>query len=220
LWFVDKRRKVMKRRNVPVQAISVLCLGVFLLFSANRVSGQASPIATPEAQQDPGTAADQTPPLPAIQPEVIPEHTLTISKTGNGQGKVTNSPAGTLFKRGTSVTLNAVPEANSVFTGWSGGCSGTSRTCSVSMTADRAVAASFSLKTYTIRVPFPVNGVIHPSGTIKATHGEKRRFQVIPLPGYRVSEVLVDKVSVGAVNSYTFNNVTGDHVVEAIFVKQ
>jgi hypothetical protein len=52
------------------------------------------------------------------------------------------------------------------------------------------------------------------------THGEKRRFQVIPLPGYRVSVVLVDKVSVGAVNSYTFNNVTGDHVVEAIFVKQ
>jgi hypothetical protein len=88
------------------------------------------------------------------------------------------------------------------------------------MTADRAVTASFSLRTYTIRISSPVNGVIHPSGTIRVTHGEKRRFQVIPLPGYRISEVLVDKVSVGAVNSYTFNNVTGDHVVEAIFVKQ
>jgi hypothetical protein len=55
---------------------------------------------------------------------------------------------------------------------------------------------------------------------IKVTHGEKRRFQVIPLPGYRISEVLVDKVSVGAVNSYTFNNVTDDHVVEVIFVKK
>ena len=210
----------MKGRNVRGQTISVLCLGFFVLFSANRVSGQASPIAVPEAHQDPGAAGDQAPLPPAAQTEVIPQHYLTISKTGNGQGRVTNSPAGAIFKKGTTVSLNAVPEANSVFTGWSGNCSGTSRTCSVSMTADRAVAASFSLKTYTIRVPSPMNGVIHPSGAIRVTHGEKRRFQVIPLPGYRVSEVLVDKVSVGAINSYTFNNVTSDHVVEAIFVKQ
>ena len=210
----------MKRRNVPVRAIPVLCLVVFLLFPGNRVSGQGTLKATPDARQDPVTAADQAPTPPTAQPDVIPQHTLTIGKTGNGQGKVTNSPAGVLFKKGTPVTLHAVPDPNSVFTGWSGSCSGSSRTCSVTMTADKAVTASFSLKTYTIHVPSPVNGVIHPSGTIKVTHGEKRRFQVIPLPGYRVSEVLVDKVSVGAVNSYTFNNVTGDHVVEAIFVKQ
>jgi hypothetical protein len=30
---------------------------------------------------------------------------------------------------------------------------------------------------------------------------------------------LIDRVSVGAVNAYTFNNVTGDHTIEAIFVK-
>jgi len=210
----------MKRCKMPVRVIYIFCLVVFLLFPGNRVSGQAPTIATPDAQQDPVTAPGQAPTLPTMQPDVIPQHTLTIGRTGNGQGKVTNIPAGALFKKGTPVTLHAVPEANSVFTGWSGSCSGSSRTCTVSMTTDIAVTASFSLKTYTIHVPFPVNGVIHPSGTIKATHGEKRRFQVIPLPGYRVSEVLVDKVSVGAVNSYTFNNVTGDHVVEAIFVKQ
>jgi uncharacterized repeat protein (TIGR02543 family) len=210
----------MKRRRVPVRAISVLCLVVFLLFPGNRVSGQGTTKVEPDAQRDPAIAADQAPTPPAAQPEVIPQHTLTIGRAGNGQGKVTNSPGGTLFKKGTSVTLYAVPEANSVFTGWNGSCSGSSRTCSVSMTADRTVTASFSLKTYTIRVPTPVNGVIHPSGMIKAFHGEKRRFQVIPLPGYRVSAVLVDKVSVGPVNSYTFNSVTADHVVEVIFVKQ
>ena len=207
----------MKRCSVPVRVIRVLCLIVFLLLPGKWVSGQ---IATPGAQQVPVSAADQAPNPPTAQPDVIPQHTLTIEKTGNGRGRVTNSPAGTLFKKGTPVTLQAVPDTNSVFMGWSGNCSGTSRTCSVTMTADKAITVAFSLKTYTIRVPFPVNGVIHPSGTIKVTHGEKRRFQVIPLPGYRVSEVLVDKVSVGAVNSYTFNNVTGDHVVEAIFVKQ
>ena len=210
----------MKRCKMPVRAIYIFCLVVVLLSPGNRVSGQGTTITTPDAQQDPVTAAGQAPTPPTAQPDVIPQHTLTIGRTGNGQGKVTINPAGGLFKKGTPVTLQAVPEANSVFTGWSGSCSGSSRTCSVSMKTDMVVTASFSLKTYTIRVPFPVNGVIHPSGTIKATHGEKRRFQVIPLPGYRVSEVLVDKVSVGAVNSYTFKNVTGDHVVEAIFVKQ
>ena len=214
----------MKRRNMPVQSLSVFCLIVFLLFAANQVSGQESPITLPEAQHDTGGRSDQSLQPPMAQPEVIPEpirqHTLTVGRTGGGQGKVTNSPSGTLFKKGTTVTLHAVPEASSVFTGWSGSCSGSSLTCSVSMMADRTVTASFSLKTYTIRVPTPTNGVIHPSGTIKATHGEKRRFQVIPLPGYRISEVLVDKVSMGPVNSYTFNRVTADHVLEAIFVKQ
>ena len=210
----------MKRCKMPLRAIYIFCLVAFLLFPGNRVSGQGTTIATPDSQQDPVTAVEPALTPPTAQPDVIPQHTLTSGRAGNGQGKVTNIPAGALFKEGTSVTLHAVPEANSVFTGWSGSCSGSSRTCSVRMTTDMAVTASFSLKTYTIRVPFPVNGVIHPSGTIKASHGEKRRFQVIPLPGYRVSEVLVDKVSVGAVDSYTFNNVTGDHVVEAIFVKQ
>lgn len=217
---MNKRRKVIKRCTVPVRAISVFSLVLFLLFLGNRASGQETTAATPDARQDSVTAADQAPIPPTAQPDVIPQHTLTIERTGNGLGKVTNTPAGILFKKGTSVTLGAVPAANSAFTGWSGSCSGSSRTCSVTMTADKTVTASFSLKTYTIRVPFPVNGVIHPSGTIKAFHGEKRRFQIIPLPGYRVSELLVDKISVGAVNSYTLNSITSDHVVEAIFVKQ
>jgi hypothetical protein len=210
----------MRRGNVPAWTISAFSLIAFLFLAGNRVSGQPTGKVTPEARQEPATAADQAPLPPTPQPEVIPQYTLTIAKTGNGSGKVTNTPAGVLFKKGTIVTLYATPEANSVFSGWSGNCSGTSRNCSVMMTADRTVTASFFLKTYTIRVPLPLNGVIHPSGTIKAYHGEKRRFQIIPLPGYRVSEVLVDKVSVGAINTYTLNNITGDHVIEVIFVKQ
>ena len=205
----------MKWRNVPVWAIPVLSLVVFLFFCCGWVLGQVSPKATPDAQREPLPPAVQAAAPPSEQ------HTLSIAKTGNGQGKVSNNPTGTIFRKGTPVTISAVPEVNSVFEGWSGSCSGSSsRTCSVSMTVDRAVTASFSLKTYTIVVRPPTNGVIHPSGTVRATHGEKRRFQIIPLPGFQVSEVLVDKVSVGAVNSYTFNNVTSDHVMEAIFLKQ
>ena len=150
----------------------------------------------------------------------IPQYTLKMLRAGSGQGKVSSNPAGDVFKKGTSVALRAVPDDNSVFAGWTGACSGTSTTCNLQMTSDRTVTATFTLKTYTIRVPAPLNGVIHPAGTMKVPHGEKRRFQVIPLPGYRVSDVLVDKASVGAVNLYTFDNVRADHVLEAVFVKQ
>jgi HEAT repeat protein len=151
---------------------------------------------------------------------VVPQHTLTILRAGSGRGKVLGTPAGNVFKKGTLVTLRAIPDDNSVFAGWKGACPETSAGCNLHMTTDRTVTASFSPKTYTIQVPPPANGVIHPSGIVKVARGEKRRFQVIPLPGYRVSNVLVDKASVGAVNSYTFEKVRDNHVLEAIFVKQ
>jgi uncharacterized repeat protein (TIGR02543 family) len=148
------------------------------------------------------------------------QYALTMSRAGSGRGAVSSRPAGKVFRKGTWVAVRAVPDDGSVFAGWNGTCPGTSASCNLQMTSDRTVTATFKLKTYIIHVPVPFNGMIHPSGTIKATHGEKRRFQVIPLPGYRISDVLVDKASVGAVNSYTFDNVRADHVLEAVFVKQ
>jgi uncharacterized repeat protein (TIGR02543 family) len=210
----------MKRGNTPAWAITALYLAIFLFCFGNQASAQGTPKLPPDTRQDPVTAADQTPSPPPTQSAPMPQHTLTIGRAGNGQGKVTTNPAGTLFKKGLTVTIRAIPDINSVFAGWSGSCSGASPVCPVILTADKTVTASFAIKIYTIRVPSPVNGVIHPSGLIKATHGEKRRFQIIPLPGYRVSEVLVDKHSVGAVSSYTFNNVTTDHAVEVVFMKQ
>ena len=202
----------MKGRNGPKWALLVLGLTVFLFCFGDRVFGQGTPKAAPDTRPDLPSAADQAP--------AIPQHTLTILRTGNGQGKVTTSPPGSSFKKGTPVTLVALPAPHSVFEGWSGNCAGSSRTCTVSLSTDRTVTASFSLRTYTIHVRPPVNGVIHPYGNVKAAHGEKRKFQIIPLPGFRVSEVLVDKVSQGALNSYTFKEITGDHVLEAIFLKQ
>jgi hypothetical protein len=211
----------MKRLIGPAAAISALSLGVFLFIANSQVAGQGTLQQKPDARQESTATAPRAAPVsPNEQAATIQQHTLTITKTGNGQGKVINSPPGALFKKGTPVTLQAVPEPNSAFDAWSGSCSGSYRSCSVNMASDRVVTASFSLRTYTIRVRSPVNGVIHPFGAVKATHGEKRRFQIIPLPGYRVSEVLVDKTSVGAPNSYTFNTVTSDHTIEVIFVKE
>ena len=66
---------------------------------------------------------------------------VSVSKTGNGSGTVTSSPAGincgatcaSSYTNGTVVTLTATPATGSDFTGWSGaGCSGTG-TCVVTV---------------------------------------------------------------------------------------
>src|SRR5436190_11947081 len=78
--------------------------------------------------------------------------TVTVAKSGSGAGTVTSIPAGIAcgtscahaFAFGTSVTLTATAAAGSVFTGWSGSCSGPSA-CIVTTDANRAVTATFKL---------------------------------------------------------------------------
>ncbi len=78
---------------------------------------------------------------------------LSLTKSGAGSGSVSSSPAriacglvcSYVFSPSTSVTLTASPAAGSSFIGWSGsGCSGTS-TCTVTMSAARAVTAEFAV---------------------------------------------------------------------------
>ena len=77
---------------------------------------------------------------------------LQVVSAGSGSGTVTSAPAGIscgstcshAFSYGNLVTLTAVPAIGSTFTGWSGACSGTS-TCTVTMTADKSVTATFAL---------------------------------------------------------------------------
>ncbi len=152
-------------------------------------------------------------------PEVV-EYPLTVKKIGSGQGTVTANPAGTLFRNGTSVTLSALPGARSTFSGWSGACSGTGQTCSIKVISATSVFASFALKAFTISVKPSSNGAIYPPGPVRASYGEERTFRVFPLPGYRVSDVLVDGASVGTVGSYRFRGIVADHEIEATFVKE
>jgi uncharacterized repeat protein (TIGR02543 family) len=79
---------------------------------------------------------------------------LSVSLGGNGSGTVTSSPPGIacgsdcteIYDPGTGVTLTATPEGNGVFAGWSGACTGTSTTCTLTMNGPRSVTATFTNK--------------------------------------------------------------------------
>jgi hypothetical protein len=143
--------------------------------------------------------------------------TLTVNKQGTGNGTVTNSPTGTSFNPGTLVTLTATADANSVFSAWSGGCSGSSPTCIVTMNSNTQITATFNLKTYTVTATAGANGSISPAGTTTVNPGASRSFTITPAAGYRVAAVTVDGTSVGTVTSYTFSNVTANHTISATF---
>nr|MDJ0783782.1 BACON domain-containing carbohydrate-binding protein [Desulfosarcinaceae bacterium] len=85
-------------------------------------------------------------------------HRLTLQGGGEGSGNVTSLPTGidcdtdqnrstgscsASFADGQDVTLTATAGAGAVFSGWSGACTGTARTCSVTMSADATVTAAF-----------------------------------------------------------------------------
>ena len=76
---------------------------------------------------------------------------LSISVAGDGTvsgGGLSCGAGGSTCSRnepaGESITLTATPAGGGAFAGWSGACAGTSRTCSVTMTSAKSVAASFS----------------------------------------------------------------------------
>jgi phospholipase C len=81
--------------------------------------------------------------------------TLTVTTSGTAQGTVASSPAGiscpgtcsASFADNTQVTLTETPGAPSTFAafaGWGGACSGTAPTCSLTLTADQSVTATFN----------------------------------------------------------------------------
>jgi phospholipase C len=77
---------------------------------------------------------------------------LTVSLTGAGAGTIASNPSGincaptcsASFASETQVTLTAIALENSSFAGWTGSCSGTNPTCTLTLGASQQVTASFS----------------------------------------------------------------------------
>jgi uncharacterized repeat protein (TIGR02543 family) len=100
-----------------------------------------------------------------------PTYTLSVTKVV-GSGTVRSSPAGIScgtdcsepYASGTAVSLTATPAAGYVFSGWSGACTGTG-TCSVTLSANKTVTATFNAPSFTLVAAYGFN---QGSGTITA----------------------------------------------------
>jgi Divergent InlB B-repeat domain len=104
-----------------------------------------------------------------FQTYVVPAGHINITKTGTGTGRVQDatsaldcgSTCSGEFLQGQTVTLTATPDPGSTFSGWSGGgCAGTTPTCSVSVSGDLSVTATFTRKLVTLKVAKVGRGVV------------------------------------------------------------
>ena len=83
----------------------------------------------------------------------VPTFALTVTKSGTGFGRVTSNPSGIdcgtdcneTYNNNTMVVLTAAPAIGSTFDGWSGACTNTTGTCTVTMTQARSVSARFTV---------------------------------------------------------------------------
>jgi len=106
-------------------------------------------------------------------------YALNVFTDGTGSGTVTSSPAGIScpgdcaesYAAETSVNLTATPNEGSVFTGWSGGCSGTG-SCSLTMMSNKSATATFCL------LPDEA-GLI--SGTNQVCSGTTQTYSISPV---------------------------------------
>lgn len=81
-------------------------------------------------------------------------------------------------------------------------------------------AASSSNAGYTINVAANEGGSVTPKGTLTIAAGASRTFTFTPNQGYVIADVRIDGKSVGAVSSYTFNQVTAAHTIQVVFKKE
>ena len=127
-------------------------------------------------------------------------------------------------------TLTNPTKSGYTFTGWSGtGLDGENNmtvTIPTGSTGNRTYTAHWryngsghSYSYYTIKATAGAGGSISPSGNVSVREGRDQTFTITPDKGYAVANVKIDGKSIGAVKSYTFENVSRTHTIEVIFMK-
>ncbi len=148
-------------------------------------------------------------------PTPPPQYNLNINIIGNGT--VTKSPELALYDSATTVTLTANPSTGYRFGSWNGDVSGSENPISVVMNSEKNITATFLQNTFIITATAGTNGTITPSGDVSVAYGANQSFTITPNTGYHIADVVVDQISVGAVVSYTFTNVTTTHAISTSF---
>ena len=93
-----------------------------------------------------------------------PTHTLSVTLAGSGAGNVSGSgiacpgTCSRTFPSGAVVTLTATPAAGSSFSGWTGGGCGGTGACTLTLSADQSVSASFTASAPSAATPGSYSG--------------------------------------------------------------
>ena len=169
--------------------------------------------------------------MPAKDLTVTAQWTLdlyTISYNLNN-GTATGNPDSYTVESD-AITLNTPTRPGYTFTGWSGtGLDGENNmtvTIPTGSTGNRTYTAHWryngsghSYSYYTIKATAGAGGSISPSGNVSVREGRDQTFTIIPDKGYAVANVKIDGKSIGAVKSYTFENVRRTHTIEVSFAR-
>ena len=156
----------------------------------------------------------------------IDQYTITYNLDG---GTAEENPTGYTVETG-AFTLKNPTKSGYTFTGWSGtGLDGENNmtvTIPTGSTGNRTYTAHWryngsghSYSYYTIKATAGAGGSISPSGNVSVREGRDQTFTITPDKGYAVANVKIDGKSIGAVKSYTFENVSRTHTIEVIFMK-
>ena len=142
--------------------------------------------------------------------------TLVTAVSGNGEPVSINGQA---LSTGGSATV-AIP--NSGKTNIVVGIGAKTYTLTIlrnSGTGGNGGGGGSSYSYYTIKATAGTGGSISPSGNVSVREGRDQTFTITPDKGYAVANVKIDGKRIGAVKSYTFENVRRPHTIEVIFVK-
>ncbi|MGD0804299.1 MAG: Ig-like domain repeat protein [Candidatus Bathyarchaeia archaeon] len=150
----------------------------------------------------------------------IPVASLTITATAGPNGSI--NPSGAVqVSYGGSQTFTMTPNNN--FHVQDVQVDGVSVGALASYTFSNVVASHTISVTFTTGAQHVITatagsgGTISPSGQVVVADGGSQTFTITANGGYKITDVLVDKVSVGAVGTYPFTGVTADHTIEASF---
>ena len=156
----------------------------------------------------------------------VNQYTITYDLAG---GTVEGNPD-TYTIETVAFTLKNPTKSGYTFTGWSGtGLDGENNmtvTIPTGSTGNRTYTAHWryngsghSYSYYTIKATAGAGGSISPSGNVSVREGRDQTFTITPDKGYAVSNVKIDGKSIGAVKSYTFENVKRAHTIEVSFTR-
>jgi len=176
--------------------------GTFIRLAAKNLNGSEAPIL----------------PVVTLNPVTTPSATLSqliggskefgasvLVKVNNGAAVPADSPTETtwsssvtgLVSGNNSITISATDLAGAVTT----------------VTANIAV----NVATYTLKAAAGANGNISQPGISSVAAGTSRTYNITPNAGFKVAALVVDGVTLPAASSYSFNNVTANHYINAYF---